>query len=372
VTLPWLGLGLSTNAAARDTPHPFELSGYDYLEYSAPIDFDRALRETSLFAEMLGSGLPLLFHPVELNLYGPELESAGHLERLNDHLTRVRSPWVSNDVAWWHAGGRLWPGYQYVAPPLTEQGLDDCTAHALHVQSAIEVPLFLENPSVIARRGELHVLDFMARLHARTGCLLLLDLGHLLAYQLTSGLPARTALDGFPLDAVAELHLAGGMIASRGERTFYFDAHAEPIREVLFELLAELAPRCPNLRGLTYEADGHSPEMAQANLQRLRSLVTPRPPFGHAIQRSEPPPLSSEAWQLARAAFVGPDPWDPLGATVEREYRLGVASSELDPFNAELADAFVRSPEFLHAFETGQALPESFMRWARARLFGRA
>ena len=41
------------------------------------------------------------------------------------------------------------------------------------------MPLALENPVVVRRDGPLHVLDFMARLHTRTRCPLVLDVGHL-------------------------------------------------------------------------------------------------------------------------------------------------------------------------------------------------
>ena len=132
------------------------------------------------------------------------------------------SAWVGNDVAWWHAGGRFFPGYRYVAPPFTAAGLADTAAHVEHVQQALDRPLALENPAVVALRGELHVLAFLAALHERTRAPLVLDLGHLLSYQLAAGLPPDAGLDGFPLDRVIELHLAGGIVTKRDGRRFYF------------------------------------------------------------------------------------------------------------------------------------------------------
>ena len=94
--------------------------------------------------------------------------------------------------------------------PLEPGALEDCAAHASHVQSAISVPLLLENPFILAPRGNMHVLDFMAELHRRTGCGLLLDLAHLLAHQWAYGLSLEDGLDRFPLDKVVQLHIAGG------------------------------------------------------------------------------------------------------------------------------------------------------------------
>jgi uncharacterized protein (UPF0276 family) len=213
---------------------------------------------------------------------------------------------VGNDVGWWHAGGQPFPGYLYFTPPFTEAGLRDCTAHALHVQAHLSVPLALENPAAFARRGDLHVLDFMGRLHARTGLPLLLDLGHLLSYQLAAGIPPDAGLDGFPLEKVIEIHLAGGVITRRGSRGFYVDDHTQPVREELFTLLEAVLPRCTSLRAVTFEGDGHPPEVAALTLRRLRKLVpaAPRRPSRSLRLRARAHPhRESQPWELYEAGY---------------------------------------------------------------------
>jgi uncharacterized protein (UPF0276 family) len=212
-TLPWRGLGLSSNLSAGDQPHPYRLLDedpelFDFVEYSAPLSLAETKKHATLFPEMYRrlKEVPVLFHPVHLNLYGPVLESGEDIADLDAHARTVGSAWVGNDVGWWHSGGQPFPGYLYFTPPFTHEGLQDCAAHALHVQAGLSLPLTLENPAVFARRGEMHVLDFMARLQARTGLPLLLDLGHLFSYQLAAGLPLETGLDGFPFDRVIEIH----------------------------------------------------------------------------------------------------------------------------------------------------------------------
>jgi uncharacterized protein (UPF0276 family) len=269
-TLPWRGLGLSSNLSTADVPQPYRLLDespglFDFVEYSAPLALDEARAQASLFPEMWRRRpeVPVLFHPVHLNLWGPELEPASVLAELDAHARAVGSPWVGNDVGWWHVGGQPFPGYLYFAPPFNEAGLLDSVAHALHVQRHLSLPLVLENPAVLARRGDWHMLDFMARLHARTGLPLLLDLGHLFSHQLSAGLPLEAGLDGFPLDKVVEIHIAGGVVTRRGLRQFYVDDHTQPVREELFSLLESLLPRCPSLRAVTFEGDGHPPEVAR-------------------------------------------------------------------------------------------------------------
>src|SRR5262245_9995150 len=124
--LPYLGLGLSSNLDLTDRPRPYALWDaspglFDYVEYSAPLSLEEARAEASLFPEMWGrrEQIPVLFHPVHLNLYGPDLESTDALEALDRHVRAVGSAWVGNDVGWWHVSGRPFPGHQYIAPPLT-------------------------------------------------------------------------------------------------------------------------------------------------------------------------------------------------------------------------------------------------------------
>src|SRR6185295_155438 len=121
---------------------PLELEGlWDYVEYSAPLSFERACAESSLLPKLLERKARLLLHPVHLNLWGPSLEPAERLGALDAHARAVGSPWVSNDVAWWHVDEVEFPGYLYLAPPLDDEGLVQCIAHARHVEAALSMPL---------------------------------------------------------------------------------------------------------------------------------------------------------------------------------------------------------------------------------------
>jgi uncharacterized protein (UPF0276 family) len=287
--LPALGLGLSSNAQRADVPRPYELKrrhpeSFDYLEYSAPLDVEAAAREASLFDTMLAhrAEVPLVYHPVHLNLFGPALETRARLGQLNRHCARVGSPWVSNDVAWWHHAGELLPGALYLSPPMTAEALAVAVTHARAVQAAVEVPLLLENPTVTCARGPMHVLDFMARLSDESGCWVLLDVGHLVSHQLTRGRGLLDGLDDFDFGRVAQLHVAGGVITSRGGRAHYVDDHPQPVRDEVWHLLEHVAPRCTALKALTFEADGHPEGQALRGLERLRALA-PSPSLREAL-----------------------------------------------------------------------------------------
>ena len=112
-----LGLGLGSNLQVGDQPGPYRLLRsvpglFDFVEYSAPLALEDARREASLWPTMWAQrqSVPVLYHPVHLNLWGPALESEERLEALAHHAAAVGAAWVGNDVAWWHVTGELVPG----------------------------------------------------------------------------------------------------------------------------------------------------------------------------------------------------------------------------------------------------------------------
>lgn len=391
VSLPWMGLGLSSNLDAGEQPNPYRVAerapgSFDFVEYSAPLELERTRAEATLWPtlEAQRSELPVLFHPVHLNLWGPTLQSEESLKALDAHAREVQTPWVGNDVGWWHGGGTGFPGYLFLPPPLNAQGLEQSITHARHVQAALSVPLALENPPVLTRRGDRHVLAFMAELHAATGVPLILDLGHLLSFQLAAGLPADAGLADFPLEAVIEVHVAGGVIHQRGARRFYVDDHTQPVREELFALLEAWLPRLPNLRALTFEGDGHRIAPSLQTLARLRALLPTQAPARIELPRPRGAPATTPmsqapAWELFTRAHAGEDADDPEGAKEEQAFRLAVLAQEVDlhfPLTRRLIApeleglaAFAASAFYREVFtEPGRELDGAFVRWARGVL----
>lgn len=389
-SLPWLGLGLSTNLGPRDVPDPHRLLAerpglFDFVEYSAPLSLAGARGRPGRFATLFErrDEIPAVFHPVQLNLWGPEPESEEALAHLAEHAAAVGTPWVGNDVAWWHHRGQAFPGYLYLPPPFDEAALAECAGHAAHVARRLPVPLLLENPTVLAVRGSMHVLDFMAGIADRAGVDLLLDVGHLWAYQLAAGLPADAGFERFPFERVVELHVAGGVVAGRGRRRFYLDDHPQPVRDEVFALLEAVVPRCSRLRAVTFEGDGHGAAAARITLERLRSLV-PRTREGEVVAATPrtPPevPGGARAWELFDECFGTRAPAeDSEGTAMERDYRRAVLAERLDrsfPLSRLLLagtpgalDDFAASPEFRALFDgTGRTLISAFSAWARRRL----
>src|SRR5439155_15996515 len=98
------------------------------------------------------------------------------------------------------------------------------------------------------------------------------------------------ALEGFPMEAVREIHVAGGAVTRVAHRELYLDDHSQPVREELFGLLAQVLPRCTALQAVVFEGDGHPDAVAAVTLRRLRGLVPRERAAPEAPAPSPPPP----------------------------------------------------------------------------------
>jgi uncharacterized protein len=120
--------------------------------------------------------------------------------------------------------------------------------------------------------------EFLNALVRDGGCALLLDLHNLYTNALNHGFDASAFLSELDLDAVVEVHVAGG-----GEFAgVYTDSHSGPCPEQVWKLLEEIIPNTPNLKGVTFEFhDSYFPRLGadgvRDQLARARSIWSRRP-----------------------------------------------------------------------------------------------
>jgi uncharacterized protein (UPF0276 family) len=71
------------------------------------------------------------------------------------------------------------------------------------------------------------------------------------------GFAAEAYVERLDLDRVIEIHLSGGAASDPGwlpsGRVLRLDAHDSAVPEPVWQLFDRVAPRCPNLRGVTLE-----------------------------------------------------------------------------------------------------------------------
>jgi uncharacterized protein (UPF0276 family) len=115
--------------------------------------------------------------------------------------------------------------------------------------------------------------EFLNALVRESGCALLLDLHNLYTNARNHNFDAASFLQALDLDAVVEVHVAGGNEFA-GQ---YTDSHAGPCPEPVWSLLEEMMPRAPNLKGITFEFhDSYFPKLGlegvRAELARARAI----------------------------------------------------------------------------------------------------
>ncbi|HSG89611.1 MAG TPA: DUF692 family protein [Pseudomonadales bacterium] len=273
--LPVLGVGASLSLAAR--PDPVALvaapGGPAFVEYAGLADVAAVVDEV---ARVRAAGAPVLFHPSYINFCGSHANDAHWLAATAEHLDAVGSPWFAQDCAYcfWDGG----PGYSsqfgyFIPPILNRASLDRAVARVREVRERVPVPVAIEPPPVSFVVGAMPVLAFFGELAERADCALLLDMGHLVSYEMATGRPVTEALAALPAERVIEVHVAGGTIEACERGDSYIDAHEQPVQAATWAMLARMLPELPALKAVCFECEGVEESEVLATLARIRGEV---------------------------------------------------------------------------------------------------
>jgi uncharacterized protein (UPF0276 family) len=272
--LPRLGVGISAepgsatrgiDALAFDDAHPGLCR---FVEYGS--DVARGLDEH--VRRWAAAGRPTTYHFLDLNLEDPADADDDWLRATADAARAIGAAWLCGDAGLWHFGARE-RGHELLLPPvLTRDSAAACADSIARIEAATGMRLLPENPPGTFFLGDLHILDYFANVSDRSHCGLLLDCAHLALFQRLRGLPATTALDGFPLDRVVELHVAGGVVVDVDGLPLVDDAHnPEPLPET-WQILEAVLPRARNLKAIVYECEKNAPDEVLDNFRRLNRM----------------------------------------------------------------------------------------------------
>jgi uncharacterized protein (UPF0276 family) len=216
--------------------------------------------------------LPLLYHDDAMDPIlpgGPEEET---IQRAVENQAATGAPWCVSELATRRVGERYIDFFMPIL--LTEEAARIAADNFRALDERLPGRAVAENPPYQLPVGPLHVLDLLARVTELGGIPCVLDLGHLHSFQLCRGLDPLAGIDGFPLERVVELHVAGAIVEEHHGAPVYQDAHGgAEIPPVLLEMLAEVAPRCPELRAITIEVEEADHERTVRQLTQTRAAV---------------------------------------------------------------------------------------------------
>jgi len=272
--LPRLGVGISAepgsavhgiDACAFVADHPGLVQ---FLEYGS--DLARGLDEH--VGRWAAEGRPATYHFLDLNLEDPSDADDEWLRGTTAAARAIGAAWLCGDAGLWHFGPRD-RGHQMLLPPiLNNDSADACAESIARIEAATGLRVLPENPPGAFYVGELHILDYFARVTDKSGCGLLLDCAHLAMFQRLRGLPPTAGLDGFPLDRVIEIHVAGGTPVDVDGLLLVDDAHGpEPLPDT-WQIVEAVLPRAPLLRAVVYECEKNHVDEVVGNFARLARL----------------------------------------------------------------------------------------------------
>lgn len=257
--LPHLGLGVSTEYGAGDSPTGLDIPALrrSHPQYAQFLEvgvetisgLDRHAREWAAAA------LPTTYHFLDINLDDPEDFSEEWLADVGAIARELKPAWLCGDAGMWHFGGRE-PGQMLLLPPiLCDESATELARGVSRLREATGLEVLPENPPGNVFLGDLHLLDFFARVCERADTGMLLDCAHLAIYQINHGLDPLHGLDRFPFDRVVEMHVAGGTRREVEGYSFVDDDHTPAVIPETWAIFEFLVPRCRNLRAVIFECE---------------------------------------------------------------------------------------------------------------------
>ncbi|PWJ05899.1 endonuclease [Streptomyces sp. NWU49] len=332
-----LGTGIGWRPEIADAVEG--MPGIDWVEVVAENVCPGHLPESLM--RLRGRGVTVVPHGVSLGLGGAERPDAERLAALAERATALGAPLVTEHIAFVRAGGaptaspRLEAGH-LLPVPRTRDALDVLCENVRIAQDALPVPLAVENiAALLSWPGEeMTEGQFLYELADRTGVRLLVDVANLHTNHVNRGEDPAEALAELPLEALAYVHVAGGV-----ERDgVWHDSHAHPVLRPVLDILTDLASRV-SPPGVLLERDENFPEPAEleGELAAIRD----------ALEKGASGKGARERVEVAAGAAGAP------------AARPGPEGGSLEPARQRLALA---QTALLSALVAGTPVPEGFDR----------
>ena len=273
--LPILGVGASLSLSSK--PDPVSLvkaqGGPSFVEYAGLVDVDAVIDEVNRVHE---AGAPVLYHPSYINFCGSYPNSHDWLEETAKHIAAVNSAWFAQDVAYcfWETGSAYSTSLGYFIPPVfNKASLNKAVDRVKEVQSIVPVTVAVEPPPLTFFSGSMTLFEFFAELAEQADCAILLDMGHLVSYEMASGKKISEQLNHLPKERVIEVHIAGGRLKNAEDGPIYVDAHETTILNETWEMLDTMLPELPNVKAICYECEGVQESSVLPTLKKIRRVV---------------------------------------------------------------------------------------------------
>lgn len=282
-SLPFLGIGVSTEYGAAGAPGALDV---EHLRTERPefagfleVGVETAKGLDGPSAAWAAAGRPTTYHFLDINLDEPEDFDPAWLGEVAALAEQIQPAWMCGDAGAWHFGTREAAHMLLLPPILTDDSARELADGIVRLREATGYEVLPENPPGAVYVGDLHLLDFFARVCERADTGMLLDCAHLAIYQRATGHPPTAGLDGFPLERVVEVHVAGGEPRTVDGFAFIEDSHTLSVLPDTWAILDRVAPAASELRAVVLECERNPFEVVVPGYEALERRFAGTP-FG--------------------------------------------------------------------------------------------
>jgi uncharacterized protein (UPF0276 family) len=196
----------------------------------------------ALELERAREAYPLSLHGVGMGLGSVDPLDRMHVARVKRAIERFRPSLISEHACWTRHGGEH---FNDLLPlPYTEEAALHLAGRIAQVQDMLGRQILIENLSCYLsfNCSRLTEWEFLTAVVERSGCGLLLDVNNAYVNSVNVGLDATALINGLPVGAVQEIHLAGHARRIVNGREILLDDHGSQVPESVWTLY-ELALR---------------------------------------------------------------------------------------------------------------------------------
>jgi uncharacterized protein (UPF0276 family) len=210
-------------------------------------------------------------HGVSLNLGAATPLNEDYLRNWKELVARIQPVRVSDHLCWTGIAGKS--SHDLLPLPYTEESVGVVCEKIMRAQEYLGRRLTVENVSAYVEwnDSQMSEAEFLSTIVRRTGCGLLLDLNNVDVTAKNLGGDSRKFIEGLPLVAVDQIHLAGPSEHADG---FLVDTHDSPVREAVWELYRHWTMIRSRPTPVMIERDGNIPEwpVLESELHRIAEI----------------------------------------------------------------------------------------------------
>jgi len=206
----------------------FEIHAENYMVDGGPFHH---------YLSAIRSLYPLSIHGVGLSIGGDAALDEEHLDRLASLIHRYEPQSFSEHLAW-SSHGEVFLN-DLLPAPYHGETLSRVCDQIDRVQEKLGRPMLLENPATYVEfaASTMAETDFISEVISRTGCGLLLDVNNVYVSSINHGRDPYACIDGLPLTATGEIHLAGfARDVDAGGHELLIDSHGSPVAATVWAL----------------------------------------------------------------------------------------------------------------------------------------